>query len=322
MKLADKIILLRKKFGYSQEELAELLNVSRQSVSKWEGAQSIPDLNKILKMSSIFGVSTDYLLKDEIEDEIKEELKEDNDNYVMRQVSLQEASNFLEENIQYAKETALAVSLCILSPVMMMFLLGLQNMNIYDFSEDKAGIIGSIILLLIISIAVGIFIKNNMKMKKYEFLEKVDIETEYGVKGLAKDKREMYSNTHTNKMILGVVLCISSSISVLGAAVYNQEHLMLFSVCILLILVSIGVNKIVNTSIIWGGFEKLLEEGDFTRVNKEVKRSPIMGIYWIIVVAIYLGYSFITYNWAMSWIIWPIAGILSGIIYEIRKLRK
>ena len=48
MILADKIIELRKKNGWSQEDLAEKLDVSRQSISKWEGAQSIPDMNKIL----------------------------------------------------------------------------------------------------------------------------------------------------------------------------------------------------------------------------------------------------------------------------------
>ena len=67
MILADKIIDLRKKAGWSQEELAEKLGVSRQSVSKWEGAQSIPDMNKILQLSDLFGVSTDYLLKDSME---------------------------------------------------------------------------------------------------------------------------------------------------------------------------------------------------------------------------------------------------------------
>ena len=67
MIFADKLIALRKKAGWSQEELAQQLNVSRQSVSKWEGAQSVPDLDKIVQLSRIFGVSTDYLLKDELE---------------------------------------------------------------------------------------------------------------------------------------------------------------------------------------------------------------------------------------------------------------
>lgn len=65
MIFADKLITLRKKAGWSQEELAEKLNVTRQSVSKWEGAQSVPDIDKILQLSRLFGVTTDYLLKDE-----------------------------------------------------------------------------------------------------------------------------------------------------------------------------------------------------------------------------------------------------------------
>lgn len=54
MILANKIIALRKKAGWSQEDLADQLGVSRQSVSKWEGAQSIPDMDKIVQMSRIF----------------------------------------------------------------------------------------------------------------------------------------------------------------------------------------------------------------------------------------------------------------------------
>ena len=67
MIFADKLTQLRKKAGWSQEELAEQMNVTRQSVSKWEGAQSVPDLDKMIRLSELFGVSTDYLLKDEIE---------------------------------------------------------------------------------------------------------------------------------------------------------------------------------------------------------------------------------------------------------------
>ena len=55
MILADKIIYLRKKAGLSQEELAEKMGVSRQSISKWEGALSVPDMNRILRLSELFG---------------------------------------------------------------------------------------------------------------------------------------------------------------------------------------------------------------------------------------------------------------------------
>ena len=69
MILADKITALRKKAGWSQEELTEQLGVTRQSVSKWEGAQSVPDMDKVVQMSRLFGVTTDFLLKDELSEE-------------------------------------------------------------------------------------------------------------------------------------------------------------------------------------------------------------------------------------------------------------
>ena len=68
MILADKIMQLRKQKGWSQEELAEKLGISRQSVSKWESGMSVPDLDKILKLGELFAVSTDYLLKEEMEE--------------------------------------------------------------------------------------------------------------------------------------------------------------------------------------------------------------------------------------------------------------
>lgn len=69
MILADKITEERKKNGWSQEELAEKLGVSRQAVSKWESAGAVPDLQRIIGMAELFGVSTDYLLKDEMNEE-------------------------------------------------------------------------------------------------------------------------------------------------------------------------------------------------------------------------------------------------------------
>ncbi len=68
MLLSEKNMSLRKRNGWSQEELAQQLGVSRQSVSKWESMASMPDIQKIMAMSELFGVSTDYLLKDELEE--------------------------------------------------------------------------------------------------------------------------------------------------------------------------------------------------------------------------------------------------------------
>ena len=75
MNFGDKIQLQRKKKGMTQEELGEELNVSRQTITKWESNQSFPEIKKIIKLSYFFDVTIDYLLKDEIEDEERNVIK-------------------------------------------------------------------------------------------------------------------------------------------------------------------------------------------------------------------------------------------------------
>ena len=180
MILADKIINLRKKNGWSQEELAERLGVSRQSVSKYEGAQSVPDLDKILKLSEIFGVTTDYLIKDDIEEEqyseytgykadevilgdkvpsagstgSKEEQgagttdrtegieAEKNREAVRRKVSMEDANNYLSLTRQTAPAIGLGVMMCIISPVVLMILASANDMQIGGISENMAAGVG------------------------------------------------------------------------------------------------------------------------------------------------------------------------------------
>lgn len=74
MILADKLIKLRKKAGLSQEELADKMDVSRQSVSKWESAQCAPELPKLIQLSNFYGVSLDYMLKDDVTEETPVEI--------------------------------------------------------------------------------------------------------------------------------------------------------------------------------------------------------------------------------------------------------
>ena len=61
--LADRLLDLRRKAGYSQEQLADLLGVSRQAISKWEGAQGRPEVDNVVKLAQIYRVSTDFILR-------------------------------------------------------------------------------------------------------------------------------------------------------------------------------------------------------------------------------------------------------------------
>lgn len=112
MLLADKIVTLRKRAGWSQEELAAQLGVSRQSVSKWEGAQSVPDMQKVVQMSRLFGVTTDYLLKEELGEPEPAPAEPD---APLRRVTMEQAADYLALRQAAAPKLALATLLCVLA---------------------------------------------------------------------------------------------------------------------------------------------------------------------------------------------------------------
>ncbi len=212
MILADKIIDLRKKNGWSQEELAEKLGVSRQAVSKWEGAQAIPDLGRVLAMADLFSVTTDYLLRDENEAPTPATMEDSAPDSNVRRVSMEEANAFLALCRKQAPTRALAVSLCVLSPIPMLMILSRTGEGP---AAGVGSIIGVVILLLLVVAAVVIFLRQGMESKEYEYLEQEDIETAYGVSGMVKEKQAAYRETCTRGIIVGVVLCILSAIPVL-----------------------------------------------------------------------------------------------------------
>lgn len=324
MMMADKIIEQRKKNGWSQEELADRLHVSRQSVSKWESAQSVPDLNKVIAMADLFGVSTDYLLKDEVEDlpaVLENTPSVDLEGEAVRQVSLEEANSYLSAARRASGQIALGVMLCILSPILMIIGSAAGAAGRIPLTEDQAGILGCIILMLIIAAAVFLFVKNGMQLSRYDYLEEELIDTEYGVTSLAKERKQEYEHSHLMGMTVGIILCVLSAVPILGAclAAEESEWLVSLGVGIALALIAAGVRLIVKVSIIWESCQKLLEEGDYTRKKKRSRNGVVSGIYWAIVTAVYLGWSFWTMEWHRTWIIWPVAGVLFAVVRQIEE---
>ena len=321
MILADKIINERKKNGWSQEELAEKLNVSRQAVSKWESAGSAPDLQRILQMADVFGVSTDYLLKDDLEESQYVEGASDTEEAV-RRVSMEEANAFMEIERESAAKIARGVFLCIISPICLILLGVISEEQKLAISENAAGGIGIVVLLGLIAAAVMIFISCGLKGTPYEYLGKEKIETHYGVEGLVRERKKQFSGTYARNLIIGITLCILGTMPLFISLIFTEDDfVMVLMVCLLFLIEAIGVYTIVKVCIIQSSFDKLLQEGDYTKSKKEgSKISEAVGtIYWLIAVAIYLAYSFITNDWDISWIVWPIAGVLFPAVVAIAK---
>lgn len=312
MILADKIIEERKKNGWSQEELANKLGVSRQAVSKWESAGSIPDLQRILQMSELFGVTTDYLLKDEIEEVPLNEYVETN----TIKVSMEEANQYLDMKHRGSRIVANATSLCILSPVPLIVL--------GTMTEDHTLIGFSLVfLLLLVAIAVYLFVNYGLRESHMQHLEKESFETEYGVSGMVRERRDKYEPTFIRNIAIGVVLCILSVIPTIMAGVMEADDSICgLSVGLLLIIVSIGVNILIRAGMIKSSYDTLLQEGEHTKEEKHIKKKTddFSGAYWCLVVVIYLGWSFSTNNWKFTWIIWPVAGVLYAAVLGIVKM--
>ena len=324
MILADKIMNLRKKCGWSQEELAEQLGISRQSVSKWESGMSIPDLEKIVKMSALFGVSTDYLLKDEIEETLPSETY-DTDSAEARPVSLEEANTYMDLVKECAPKFATAIPAIVLSPIPLLLLGSYAEMHPEKYSEDVFGGIGLAILLIIVLIAVVPIILSSMRLSKYEYLEKEEISLLYGVKGIVEKRKEEYEETYRQGIVIGVVLCIAGVIPLVLAGVLGaNDFVAAIFVCVLLCLIALAVHFFVGRGLVRESFTKLLQEGDYTadmkRGGKVVEK--IAGVYWCLVTAGYLAWSFLGNAWGISWVVWPVAGVLFGAIACAARLMK
>ena len=320
MILADKIIINRKKLNLTQEGLAEEIQVSRQAVSKWESAQSIPDMNKVILLSNLFGVSVDYLIRDEIEDI---EYLDEEEFSKTKKLGIEEVNRFLEKSVESAKYVSAAVMLCILSPIALISLTSLSELRRINLSENLSSSIGIVVLLFFISIAVALLILNNDRMKNYQYLEKEPFDLEYGVEGIVKQKQESRDKDNVLSIVVGVVLLILSVIPVILFDSFTPEFpLEVYGVPLLLTTVSIGVYILVRNGIKASAYSKLLQEQDYSFEEKTKSKiyGKISSIYWLSITAAFLAYSFIYSAWHNSWIIWPIAGVLFPIVMVITSL--
>lgn len=328
MILADKIIDLRKKNGWSQEELASQLGVSRQSVSKWESGQSIPDLDRILKMSDIFGVSTDYLLKDDVDpaDTPPQMDAPQPEEEGARMIGMEEAYHYLSMVQMAAPRIARGVTLCILSSIVLFLLGGLSNEEGgFLLPEWSVPAVGLPVLLLFVVCGVAQFILYGRQLEAYEFLEKQPIELAYGVRGVVEKRKNDYAAQHSQRLMIGVSSCILAIVPLIACAVFDGDAETMFGVvgfCLTLAIVAIGVHFLVLTCTIQGGYQRLLEEGGYSREKKlhNRKNEPIAVAYWCLVTAGYLLWSFLTWEWYRTWIVWPVAGVFYGAVVAVSNM--
>ena len=306
--LSERIIQLRRRLGWSQEELAARLDVSRQSVSKWESGASQPELDKVVAMSRVFGVSTDYLLKDEpdgpepapeapcaavpaqsgraggsaLSDTEPDAADEGprtgharprlNDRGE-RILTIAEANKYLENRRQCARGIGLGAGMCVACAAPLMVMIGMAQRTRW-LSGLFVGM-GLMLLLGMIAGGIYLFIIAGMRMSKYAYIDKAPFElTEESLES-AQLQRVAYRPDYSHNIGAGAALCVLSPAPVCAAAVMGLSRFFLMPcVGLLLAMIGAGVFVFVQNGMIMNSFTRILQEGEHAPERKRRRWSP------------------------------------------------
>ena len=248
MILADKIMCLRKQKGWSQEELANKMSVSRQSVSKWESESSIPEMDKIVLLSTIFNVSTDYLLKEDMKEDCLEKGEDVQSESQPVVLSSDEVYMYIKEATKFAKYVSTGVSTILLGfTIFMLSTVGHLN-PIFNISTEVSMSIGLVALILLA--ARGGFILLKAKVSK--------IMIKYGARDYitylsAPDKTKVeegkveYQKVYLRGIACGVTLIITGVIPMIVGGMLNlSEPVIILLTALFFVIANIGIHILIR----------------------------------------------------------------------------
>ncbi|MEW6983810.1 helix-turn-helix domain-containing protein [Colwelliaceae bacterium 6471] len=320
MILAEKIVRLRKQIGWSQEELSEKMNVSRQSVSKWESTNSIPDLNKIIMLAEIFDVSTDYLLKDDVE---ASHSNNGGSEAHPIQINLEQALKYVESKLNSARLTAKGVFLCVSSVIPLFALMAMAKTNQLNVTSDIAAALGVISILVMVSIGVSFFIRTNQYEDDIALIENDTFDLAYGVNGVFKDKLQKFRGTYNLRLSIGIAMFIFSVVPLIFASIMSGGvDTILMTLVVMLLMIATGVVIVIQVSAKYEAYNTILTKGGSETVkSRRAKRAEqLASFYWPLLTAIYIGWSLWTMAWGVTWIVWPVGAILFAALVGLMEL--
>lgn len=286
MAFSENLQFIRAEHGVTQEQLAEQLGVSRQSVSKWEGGQSFPEMDTLLRICDLYAVNLDILLRGDL----RESVVTDTAHY----------DSFMNS---FAKRIALAVGGIIGGVALMMALVAL------GVPEMIAGGL----FLLIVAVAVVVFIASGVEhdnfTKKHPYI--ADFYTEAEREHFNR-RFVWYIAAPVGAILFGVVLLC------LFFYVFPEEGAYeLWAGAVFMFIISASV-----TVLVYGGIQK--DKYDLEKYNREHNPTPesrerqekagiICGMIMVVATAVYVALGLWRNLWGTAWVVYPIAGILCAI---------
>jgi hypothetical protein len=228
-------------------------------------------------------------------------------------VTREEVEAYLSVKQTMGKLVGFGVFLCMFGVAMLILLSSLLE-GVNNISEAATDTPGIIILLVLVTIAVGIFIYSGMSFERYQYMEKgVQLPGELEVE--LKQRYEQYNPTFYLQLIIGVCMIILSPISLFVTSIFG-DRMEDYGVVILIILVACSVYLFISSGTIRESYSRLLKLGEYSELERRKKEDKVIGavasIVWPLAVVIFLICGFVYNQWHIAWIIFPITGILFG----------
>ena len=309
MKISEKIIFLRQRENLTREELAKRLGVTEKVLSGWEKGDSVPNIESIVRLSEIFGVSTNILLKDENTLSDEENFK---NNLMPKCVSYSDAERFLKAKFKSASLIAIATFLIMAAVGIMLIIMGIPKIN-----ENLGAAIGISVLIATVAISVGIYIRAYYMTSEFEYLNNEDFTLEYSCLNMLESMKKAKSQNYAVRSIAATVICIISSIPLIATSIIVGEEnpfFIIISLAITLLIAAVGVSMFIVSGVERSAISTLLDNKKARISYSQKLEESVKSAFWTICVAVYLLYSFKSENWSTSWIIFVFAAAISGII--------
>lgn len=244
--------------------------------------------------------------------------------YMPRMLTSTEVKGYIKDKSREAFMVAFGVLLCIIS---------VTGHIVADSFHGVSDAVGVLVMFLSIGIGVCMFVFSGIKMSRWDYIKKTPCTVDFATFNDVKQEKDRFNNQHAVFVTIGVLLCC---ICFVPAAVIDDMNLSFAAVdmgsitgAMLFWMVGAGVFLIVFSSIKMGSFQTILQindastmGGNFTPVKEHQTYSnktveAIMSVYWSTVTCIYLIWSFVTFDWYITWIVWPVAAIVQVVVNNI-----
>jgi hypothetical protein len=230
-----------------------------------------------------------------------------------------EVERYLQVSKETGRQVALGVAIILLGVANLIFVNALAERGF--MAEKIAQAVGVGGLLLLIALAVYTFIMAGMKSEKYEKLETTTVKIDPYLHDRISQMKEDYRPAFARRIAGGVAIILLAVVALVTVAILEVggEFALMLLVVGLLLAIALAVGLFISAGSKMETFDKLLNEGDYSKQHKAGNSfaEKLSGPYWMLVAAIYLTWSFISNSWGITWIVFPIAGILFGLIATI-----